>query len=418
MKTVIISLVVFALLSLAGTSAYAEEPLYPGYVRNARSLVEQAEAKSLELKSFTDEVLIARNFMKSSEDEYKKNLGWSGKLDEKAEPTVIYLATMAEIQASVVLARARKISQDKERIRLEQQLAEVKAKIKVFDEKNAEIIAVKKSLTELNTAFQALKDEKDQLTAKSSTLGSDVSEKSTALASAERRVTSLSSELESCTKALAVSEKKVADLASAELRAVSLASELDSCSKARSASEQKAAQLATDQEKALSEISRLKADLAALAAAKGAVESQSKEQIDALNRQKDFAAEIGKLGGVIKAGSDNMTVIFARSVMLKSPKNDTLTAEGSKYAQRIADLLKAYPEYRLKLKVYGFGQPAKNEDASATDRMARLLREALLEKGKFDPATVEALGAGSVDPIYPKTNPDGNRRVEVTFVKR
>jgi outer membrane protein OmpA-like peptidoglycan-associated protein len=418
MKTIIIRLAVFTLLSLSGISAYAEEPLYPAYVRNAKSLVVQAETKSLELKSFTDEVLIARNFLKSSEDEYKKNLGWSGNLDEKAEPTVRYLATMAEIQASVVLARARKIFQDKERVRLERQLVEVKSKIKVFDDKNAEIVAVKKSLTELNTAFQALKDEKEQLTAKSSTLGSDVSEKSTALASAERRVASLSSELESCTKALAVSEKKAADLASAELRAVSLASELDSCSKARSASEQKAAQLATDQEKALSEISRLKADLASLAVAKGAVESQSKEQIDALNRQKDFVAEIGKLGGVIKAGSDNMTVILARSVMLKAPKNDTLTAEGGKYTQRIADLLKAYPEYRLKLKVFGFGQPAKNEDASATDRMARLLREALLEKGKFDPATVEALGAGPVDPIYPKTNPDGNRRVEVTFVKR
>jgi chromosome segregation ATPase len=380
--------------------------------------VEQAEAKSLELKSFTDEVLIARNFMKNSEDEYTKNLGWSGKLDEKEEPTVRYFASMAEIQASVVLARARKIAQNRERIRLEQQLVEVKSKIKVFDEKNAEIAAIKKSLTELNTAFQALKDEKEQLSAKSSTLGSDMTVKSTALASAERRVSSLSSDLDGCNKALTASEKKVADLASAELRAVSLASELDNCGKARSASEQKAAQLAADQEQARNEISRLRADLASLAAAKGVVESQSKEQIDALNRQKDFVAEIGKLGGVIKAGSDNMTVIIARSAMLKAPRNDTLTAEGGKYAQRIAELLKAYPEYRLKLKVYGFGQPAKNEDASATDRMARLLREALLEKGKFDPATVEALGAGVVEPIYPKTNPEGNRRVEVTFVKR
>ena len=83
MTTIIIRLAVIALLSLSCISAYADESLYPAYLRNAKSLVEQAETRSLELKSFTDEVLIGRNFLKSSEDEYKKNLGWSGKLDEK-----------------------------------------------------------------------------------------------------------------------------------------------------------------------------------------------------------------------------------------------------------------------------------------------------------------------------------------------
>jgi outer membrane protein OmpA-like peptidoglycan-associated protein len=205
-------------------------------------------------------------------------------------------------------------------------------------------------------------------------------------------------------------------LATAERRVAVLSIELEGCGKALSVSEKIAAQLAGDQEQARSEIGRLKADLASLAAAKGVVESQSKEQIDSLNRQNNFMAEVGKLGGVIKAGSDNMTVIFVRSAILKAPKNDTLTADGGKALQRIADLLKAYPEYRVKLKVHGFG-PAHNEDASATDRMARLIREALLAKGKFDLAVVEALGVGSVEPIYPK-NPEGNRRVEVTFVKR
>jgi flagellar motor protein MotB len=387
MRNFIVQFAVIALVLSSSVVAYAEEPLYPEYVRNARNLVDKAEAKSSELNSFTDEILIARNFIKNLEAEYKKNLGWSGKLDEKAEPTVKYFATMAEIQASVVLARAGKVALDKERSRMEQQLVEVKSKIKVFDDKNAEIAAIKKGLTELNSALLALKEEKEQLIAKSSAQGSDVNVKSTALATAERRVAALSTELESCLKALAASEKK-------------------------------SAELTAEQEQDRKEIGRLKADLAALAAAKGAVESQSKEQIDSLNRQKDFVAEVGKLGGVIKAASDNMTVIFVRSAMLKAPKNDTLTADGGKAVQRISELLAKYPEYRVKLKVHGFGSPPKNEDASSTDRMARLIREALLVKGKFDPAVVEALGAGSVEPIYPKNNPEGNRRVEVTFVKR
>ena len=53
-----------------------------------------------------------------------------------------------------------------------------------------------------------------------------------------------------------------------------------------------------------------------------------------------------------------------------------------------------------------------------TDRVARLIRGAVVEKGKFDPAVVEALGAGTSEPIYPKSNTEGNRRVEITFVKK
>ena len=366
------SFVTVALLLLTSAAAYADEPVYPEYIRNARSQVDKAEAKSAELNSYTDEVLIARNYLKNSEAEYKKHLGWSGKLDEKGEPTVRYFASMAEIQASIVLARAGKVSQDKERASLEQQLVEVKSKIKIFDDKNDEIAGIKKGLTELNAALMALKDEKEQLVAKTAAQDSDISAKATAMATAERRVATLSTELASCMKSQ------------------------------------------TQLEQAQNEISKLKAELTA----KRVAESQSKEQIGALNRQKDFAVEVGKLGGVIKGDSDNLTVIFGRSSMLKSPKNDTLTADGGKALDRIADLLKGYPEYRVKLKVHGFGQPTKNEDASATDRMARLIREALLEKGKFDPATVEALGAGSAEPIYPKANIEGNRRLEVTFVKR
>jgi outer membrane protein OmpA-like peptidoglycan-associated protein len=112
-----------------------------------------------------------------------------------------------------------------------------------------------------------------------------------------------------------------------------------------------------------------------------------------------------------------MTVIFARSSMIKAPKNDATTADGDKMIVQVTDLLKRYPEYRIKIKVHGFGQ-GKTEDASATDRMARLIREALIEKGTLEPSGVEALGAGSAEPIYPKNNPEGNRRVEVTFVKR
>lgn len=387
MRTLTFWLCFTALALLGSVSVHAEEPLYPEYIRNARIMVEKAEAKSLELNKFTDEILIARNFIRNSEAEYKKNLGWSGKLDVKAEPTVRYFATMAEIQASVVLARAGKISQDKERTLLEKKLEGLKSKIKVFDDKNGEIAAIKKAITELNSSYLALKEERDQLITGSDSLAKDIAQKTTSLTTSERRVATLTTELESCVKGLSASEKKTAELAAGL-------------------------------EQSRGEVAKLKAALASLEAARGVAENRSKEEIESLNRQKDFLVEVGKLGGVIKTGSDNMTVIFLRSSILKSPKNNSLTTEGSRSVQRISDLLIKYPEYRVKLKVYGFGSPSNKEDASSTDRMARLIREALLVKGKFDPSVVEALGAGSVEPIYPKSNPEGNRRVEVTFVKK
>ena len=53
-----------------------------------------------------------------------------------------------------------------------------------------------------------------------------------------------------------------------------------------------------------------------------------------------------------------------------------------------------------------------------SDRMARLIRNSMLDKGRLAAADVDVLGVGVAEPIYPKSNKEGNRRVEVTFVKQ
>jgi len=376
MKRMILFATLMLLTVVAPRFALADEPVYPDYVQKAQALVEKASSQASELNSFTDEILIARNFIRNAEAEYKKHLSWTGKLDPKAEPTVKYFAAMAELQASVVLSRAGKIVQERERTKLESQVADQKAKIKVFDDKNAEIGRLQSELAAVQGQLRAA-------TAEKTALSSDLAARTSTATSAEQKLSALGAELVLAKQALNVCDQKSKEL-----------------------------------DQARSEIVRLKNDLATLTAQKGAVESQSREQIEALNRQNDFLAEVGRLGGAIKPGSDNMTVMFVRSALFKTPKNDKLTAEGGKVAGSIADLLKKYPEFRVKLKVHGFGQPAKNEDAAATDRMARLFREALLDKGKFEPVVVEALGAGAAEPLYPKGNPEGNRRLEVTFVRK
>ncbi len=388
MISLVIRVVLAGLLILSPVlSVAADEPVYPAYVQAAQSLVEKASSRAADLQNFTDEVLIARNFIRNAEAEYKKNLSWTGTLDPKAEPTVRYFSAMAELQASVVLSRAGKISQQQERSRLEGQVAELKSRIKIFDDKNAEISRLRdeagrssSSIADLTKQLASAKDENGRLALRVASLEADLGARTLTGSAADQKIAGQMAEIQSLKQSV-----------------LTAGAELD---------------------KARAEITRLKRDVASLAAAKGAVESQSREQIEALNRHKEFVSEVGSLGGVLKPGSDTMTVIFVRSAMLKSPKNDMLTAEGEKTLGKISELLKKYSEYRAKLKVHGFGQPAKSEDASATDRMARLIREALLEKGKFDPAAVEALGAGSAEPIYPKSNPEGNKRVEVTFVKK
>lgn len=381
MKTILIFCAVGILLA---TRSFAAEPL-PEYITKAQSIIEQANSKAAGLNDFADAVLIGQNYLRRAEAEYKKNLSW-GKLDPKAESTVHYYADMARIQASIVLSQLGKIEQEKEQLRLKALTNEVKAKVKVFDDKVAAISALNATTAEQKKMMESKEAEISQLSGRITLLTADLSAKSAALAAAELKIIDGASELKVKQATIAALEQKVTD----GLK------NLDASK---------------------GEITRLRGELSALALQKGAAESQSQEQIQALKRSQDFVAEVGKLGGVIKTGSDNMTVIFGRSTMLKSPKNDTLTVDGDKAVGRIADLLKAYPEFRVIIKIHGFGK-GKTEDATGTDHMARVIREVLLAKGVFEPATVEALGVGVAEPIYPKSNPDGNKRVEVTFIKR
>ena len=378
MKTPRTCIVLFALLGLCSVPVvHAAEAEFPEYISKAQVSIGQAEAKAGQLKGYSDDVLIARNFLRNAETEYKKNLSWSGKLDEKAEPTVRYFAAMAQLQASIILSRAERIAQEKERGRLEAQAEQVRNKIKVFEDKNAEINSLKAEVAKRDTTIAAL--------------NADLATKSASGSSAGQRVAELTGEVQTLKWSLTTTEQKAAELGA----------ELDRQKKGA--------------EKANVEIAQLKAELAR----KGAEASQGQEQLQALNRARQFEAEVGKLGGVIRTGSDGITAIHTRASLVKSSaKSVTITPAGEKLGLALAELLRNYPEYRAVVKVHGFGQPAKSEDAAATDQMARLLREVAVGKGKLDPGAVEALGVGQADPIYPKSNPEGNRRVEITFVKK
>ncbi len=391
--------VVCAISLFSATFSFAEDAM-PEYMLKAQSLIAQANTKAAGYNDFSDAVLIGQNYLSSAETEYKKNQSW-GKLDKKAESTVRYYTDMACLQASIVLSQVGKIEQEKEQIRLEALTLEVKAKVRVFDDKKAVASALKVDLVKRDAIIADLQavvvsqkklvenkqSEIDRLTGNITQLTADLSAKGTVLTATEARNSEGAQELKVKQQALAAMEQQLADVTK-------------------------------NLEVSKMETAHLRTDLAALVAQKGAAESLSQEQIQLLKRAQDFLGEVGKIGGAVKAGSDNMTVVFVRSAMFKAPKNDILTPEGEKTLLRIVALLKKYPEFNVKLSVHGFGQPAKKEDVPATSRMARLIRETLVDKGSLDAVRVETVGSGSAEIIYPKNNPEGNRRVEVTFVKK
>jgi flagellar motor protein MotB len=362
-----IMLIMALLCSLPLPSAWSKEPTLPDYLENANTQVVNASSVGGKYAELADDILIARNAIRTANSEYEKNLGtFSGKLDPKAEPAIRQLAEMARLQAALVIAKVGALYQDKERIRLEGQILDTKAKIKVFDDLVAKVKALKKQAA----------DQGNQI------------------ASLNAKVASLNAELSAKGSAITTSDQKTSELLKA----------LDEQKKATASSEQRVATLSQ-------ELEGLKQQLAQLQTAT--------EQLSTEKRIKAFEAEIGKLGGIVKATAAGLTITFPRSQMLKvTGKSTTLTANGDNTLSKVADLMKTYPEYRIKLRVHGFGQPTRSEDASATDQMARFMREALLTKGKFEPSVVEALGVGAAEPIFPKKNVEGNRRVEFIFVKK
>lgn len=353
--------------SLAVPQVWAKEPALPDFLETANTTVTTAATAGNAYPELADDILIAKNSIRTANAAYEKNLGtFSGKLDAKAEPAVRQLAETARLQAALVIARAGAREQDKERNRLEGAIRATKAKIKIFDD----LVAQVKNLKKLS------------------------SDQASQIASLDAKVASLNAELSAKGSVITSSDQKTANLLKA----------LDEQKKATASSEQRVAVLNQELESLKQQAAQLQA---------------TGEQLSAEKRIKAFEAEVGKLGGIVRTTAAGLSVSFPRAQLLKiTGKSTSLTAGGDVTVAKVAALLKTYPEYRLKLRVHGFGQPARNETPAATDQMARLARETLLTKGALDPASVEALGVGAAEPVYPKNNVEGNRRVEFIFVKK
>lgn len=378
----LITVAAAACLNLTCIMPLKAEDTAPDYLQQAQSSVAKLVARGEVIPELNEEVTIARSILRNAETEYKGNLkGWGNKLDPKAEPRVRYLADLARLQADILLSKYTKFDQEKEKVRLDGLITQVKAKIKIFDDLVLQVKDLKKKNTDQASQITSI-------TAKVASLNAELSAKGSAITSSDKKTNELLKALDEQKKATESSEQRVAAL---NLEVATLNKDLAAQNQELAGLKQQTAQL-----------------------------QASGEQLAAEKRVKSFEAEVGKLGGIVKTlPNGSLSVTFSRSQMLKTVhKQSTITAEGDKLNQRLASLLQAYPEYKLKLKVHGFGLPVKSEDATATEQMARVLGEQMVGKYKLDPALIEAVGTGPAEPLYPKQNIEGNRRIEAVFTKK
>jgi chemotaxis protein MotB len=132
-------------------------------------------------------------------------------------------------------------------------------------------------------------------------------------------------------------------------------------------------------------------------------------------RQTYFQSE--NLGVSVVRETDRQVRVFLRGDLFFGPGGDALSANGDKYLERIAEILRVSSGAVLVI-----GHCARNEAASDDEGLALSARRAssvasyFIHKANLDASRFMVTGRGSFQPEVPDTAPDAakrNRRVEV-----
>ncbi|MDQ5986192.1 MAG: hypothetical protein CSYNP_01911 [Syntrophus sp. SKADARSKE-3] len=357
MKKLSCLLIICALLLQTGI-ALADKEQVGFAIQKAKTFIAKVKARSEDMKAPADELRQAGVFLERAEAMLKNNTSLLGKLKKDAEPEIIYYAEMAEIMASIAQSRLEKISQEQENARLEKMIPELEAKIKVFKDKEMEIQRLTEEVKKPKGSLQVMSNE------------------------------------------LALLKKERTELA-------------DQTSRMKLERENLSGKLETLQ----AENQRLKEDLKAIESQKGSDVVEMRTKFQSADRQLTFFKALSKMDYLGKLTANGCTFIIPRKDLIKvSSKGPALTPNADDHIKRFAYLTKAVPEVRLKVTVFGFGNPAKNEDRKSTETMAQLLKAALLKNGVKESA-VDATGAGQGTALFSKGAVEDNRRVEITVMQ-
>ena len=373
-KLIIVFAALFIMLQMQ-VNAVAQGDDLNFIMQKARSSVEKILSRSHETKPFTADVQSAQNYLNKAESELKNNTNWRGKTSDAAVPTIKHYANMAEIMCQVVLSRLEKANQEQENTRLEKLIPETEARIKIFDDKNREITLLKEELAKP-------KGDTKNVSGELSALKLDKINMLKEVASLKAEKANLTGQVEA-------------------LNGVVVSLKNDVVDKTKKNDELNA------------ENNKLKEDMKALESQKGEDGVKTQNKVKELNKITSVWHDVNKINVLSKLTATGITLIIPRHDLIKIPTLK-LAPESEIIIGNIAALMKKYPEIKAQLKVHGFGKPDKTENTKATEQMAGMLKEALLQRG-VAAANLDVSGAGSSTPLYSKSAVEENKRVEITF---
>lgn len=377
MKKTVIAIILLSFFFIqAGYAPAAKEDLQFS-IQRVKTDIAKVQKKSEEIKTPIAELQKAQDFIKQAESELTKNKNWRGALNKDAEPLIIHLTEIAETYVSIASSRLGKMDQVNENARLEKQIPALEAKIKVFEDKNAEIKKLREELAkpqgkirDVNSEITNLKKEKRELADQVSQLKSEKEKLS-------GKVETLNDMVASVRKDLSERIKEVENL-SADNKI-------------------------------------LKQNLKSTEAQRGSNITEMQAKLNLSDSKLKLLGAFSKIGLISRLSSDEFTFMIPRSKLIKTgSRTPTLTADAELYISEITRELKHFPASKLSIKVHGFGKPANAEDNKSTTTMANLLKKGFIDKG-LNESSVEASGAGSSAPIFSRTAIEENRRIEMTI---
>ncbi|MCL4456506.1 MAG: hypothetical protein M1147_01850 [Nitrospirae bacterium] len=366
-RILIFAFVIFALICVQKSFA-ADKAEIGSQINKVKASIEKLKSEVSDTTTFAEDILKAQHYIKLAEDELNKNItligSITGSVKSEAVPTINHYISLSELTIAVVKSKVEKMKQENENSGLAKLIPELEAKIKTVEDKNAEIKRLrgiiekpKEENAQLEKEIAALKNDKANLSAQVETLNASVA--------------SLKKELSEKTKAyehISMENKSLKD-------------------QTKTAETQKIADI-----------------------------TQMKEQLNNLTKLRDLLWETGKGGFISRVSERDITLIIPRSYFIKNtPKGIGLSPEAERHVHWLSSVMNRFSEYKVVVKVFGFGLPAKNENVKATEQMAKLIKGALVEKG-VNASSIEAIGAGDAKPIFSQKAVEENRRVEISFV--
>ncbi len=377
MKKLFIVLILFLFFFIQVNAVLADKGQLQFSIQKVKTDIEKSQKKSEEVKVSINELQKAREYLKQAETELAKSKNWRGTLDKKAEPLITHYTEMAEIYTSIAFSRLEKVDQERENARLEKQIPEIEAKIKVFDDKNVEIKKLKEALEkpqgkirDVNSEISNLKKEKTELLGQVAQLKTDKEKFSGKIETLNEVVASVRLDLTEKIKAV---------------------------------------------ENLSAENKLLKDNIKSSETSKGNNLVEMQTRLNSMDAKLKLFDTVGKIGFISKASGDGYTLIIPRSKLIKTTgKNPALTPDAEQYITEIVKSMKTLPESKLSIKVHGFGKPVSNEDSKGTTSMANLLKKAFLSRGISESA-IQASGEGSAAPLFSKSAIEENRYVEMTI---